>query len=58
MRGMLRRNFDTLLDNRVVLSYTWLGYALRQVAWKDANLDVGMTGQGWMWRICKRRQDI
>jgi NAD(P)-dependent dehydrogenase (short-subunit alcohol dehydrogenase family) len=45
MRGTLFRTFDTLLDKTVVFSYTRLGYALRQAAWNDADLDVDMTGQ-------------
>ena len=44
MPGTLFRTFDTLLDKTVVLSYTRLGYALRQAAWKDADLAVDMTG--------------
>jgi hypothetical protein len=45
MRGALFRTFDTLLDKAVVLSYTRLGNALRQAAWKDADLDVDMTNK-------------
>jgi NAD(P)-dependent dehydrogenase (short-subunit alcohol dehydrogenase family) len=45
MRDTLFRTFDTLLDKTVVLSYTRLGYNLRQAAWKDADLKVDMTGQ-------------
>lgn len=45
MPGPLFRTFDTLLDKTVVLSYTRLGYALRQATWKDTDLDVDMTGQ-------------
>jgi len=45
MRGALLRTFDTLLDKTIVLSYTRLGYALRQPVWKVADLDVDMTGQ-------------
>ena len=47
MRGTLFRTFDTLLDKNVVLSYTRLGYVLRQATWRDADLDVDMTG-----RVC------
>jgi NAD(P)-dependent dehydrogenase (short-subunit alcohol dehydrogenase family) len=36
-----------LLDKTVVLSYTRLGYVLRQATWRDADLDVDMTG-----RVC------
>jgi NAD(P)-dependent dehydrogenase (short-subunit alcohol dehydrogenase family) len=45
MRGTLFCTFDTLLDKTVFLSYTRLGYALRQAAWDDADLEVDMTGQ-------------
>ena len=45
MQGALFRTFDTLLDKTVVLSYTRLGYALRQIAWKDSELDVDMAGR-------------
>jgi NAD(P)-dependent dehydrogenase (short-subunit alcohol dehydrogenase family) len=45
MRGTLFRTFDTLLDKTVMFSYTRLGYALRQIAWDAADLDVDMTGQ-------------
>ena len=45
MPGALFRTFDTLLDKTVVLSYTRLGYALRQPVWKDSDLDVDMTDQ-------------
>jgi dehydrogenase/reductase SDR family protein 12 len=45
MADRLFHTFDTLLDRTVVLSYTRLGYALRQSAWKASDLDVDMTGQ-------------
>jgi dehydrogenase/reductase SDR family protein 12 len=45
MRGTLFRTVDTLLDKTVVLSYTRLGYALRQATWADADLKVDMAGQ-------------
>jgi NAD(P)-dependent dehydrogenase (short-subunit alcohol dehydrogenase family) len=45
MRSRLFRAFDTALDKTVVFSYTRLGYALRQAAWRDADLEVDMTGQ-------------
>jgi dehydrogenase/reductase SDR family protein 12 len=45
MRGELFHAFDALLDKTVVLSYTRLGYALRQASWRDADLDADMTGQ-------------
>ncbi len=44
MRGSLLRTLDTLLDKTIVLSYTRLGYALRQATWRDYDLDVDMTG--------------
>ena len=47
VRKSLFRRFDTLLDKTVVLSYTRLGYALREGAWDDADLDVDMEG-----RVC------
>jgi NAD(P)-dependent dehydrogenase (short-subunit alcohol dehydrogenase family) len=37
--------FDTLLDSTVLLSYTRIGYALRQWMWHDADIDVDMTGK-------------
>ena len=45
MRKRLFRAFDDVLDKTVVLSYTRLGYSLRQAAWKHTDLDVDMTGQ-------------
>ncbi len=45
MRRTLFQVFDDLLDKTVVLSYTRLGYSLRQTAWQDADLEVDMTGQ-------------
>jgi NAD(P)-dependent dehydrogenase (short-subunit alcohol dehydrogenase family) len=45
MAGRLFRTFDTLLDRTVVLSYTRLGYALRQAAWDRSDVDMDMTGQ-------------
>ena len=45
MRETLFRIFDTLLDKTVVLSYTRLGYGLRQAAWNDADLKVDMAGK-------------
>jgi NAD(P)-dependent dehydrogenase (short-subunit alcohol dehydrogenase family) len=33
------------LDKTVVLSYTRLGYSLRQAAWDSSDVDVDMTGQ-------------
>jgi NAD(P)-dependent dehydrogenase (short-subunit alcohol dehydrogenase family) len=45
MKGTLLHTFDTLLDKTVVLSYTRLGYALRQSAWKASDLDVDMEGK-------------
>jgi dehydrogenase/reductase SDR family protein 12 len=45
MAGRLLRTFDTLLDKTVVLSYTRLGYTLRQAAWDSTDTDVDMTGQ-------------
>jgi NAD(P)-dependent dehydrogenase (short-subunit alcohol dehydrogenase family) len=45
MGRTLLRSFDTLLDKTVVLSYTRFGYALRQVSWDPADLEVDMTGQ-------------
>jgi NAD(P)-dependent dehydrogenase (short-subunit alcohol dehydrogenase family) len=45
MQGMLFRTFDALLDKTVVLSYTRLGYALRQGAWDATDVDVDITGQ-------------
>ena len=47
MRRSLFRPFDTLLDKTVVLSYTRLGYALREADWDDADLEVDMSG-----RVC------
>ena len=45
MQGTLFRTFDKLLDRTVVLSYTRLGYALRQGAWDATDVEVDMTGQ-------------
>jgi NAD(P)-dependent dehydrogenase (short-subunit alcohol dehydrogenase family) len=45
MLGRLFRTFDTVLDKTVVLSYTRLGYTLRQVTWDDNDLDVDMAGK-------------
>jgi NAD(P)-dependent dehydrogenase (short-subunit alcohol dehydrogenase family) len=45
MLGRLFHTFDTLLDKTVVFSYTQVGYTLRRVSWREADLQVDMTGQ-------------
>ena len=40
MHKTIFRTFDTLLDKTIVLNYTGLGYALRQAAWDDADLEA------------------
>lgn len=45
MSRSLFRVFDTLLDSTVLLSYTRIGYALRQGMWRAADIDVDMTGK-------------
>jgi NAD(P)-dependent dehydrogenase (short-subunit alcohol dehydrogenase family) len=45
MRRTLFQAFDDFLDKTVVLSYTRLGYSLRQASWRDADLEVDMTNQ-------------
>jgi NAD(P)-dependent dehydrogenase (short-subunit alcohol dehydrogenase family) len=47
MRRTLFPFFDDLLDKTVLLSYTRLGYSLRQGNWKTADLGVDISG-----RVC------
>ncbi|MBK8984995.1 MAG: SDR family oxidoreductase [Chloroflexi bacterium] len=41
----LLRAADTLLDQLILPSYTWPGYALRALTWNSANVEQDMTGQ-------------
>ena len=43
MTRSLFRLLDTLLDSTVLLSYTRIGYALRQGMWRATDIDVDMT---------------
>ena len=45
MTRSLFRVLDTLLDSTVLLSYTRIGYALRQGMWRATDIDVDMTGK-------------
>jgi NAD(P)-dependent dehydrogenase (short-subunit alcohol dehydrogenase family) len=45
MNRSLFRVLDTLLDSTVLLSYTRIGYALRQGMWCATDIDVDMTGK-------------
>jgi dehydrogenase/reductase SDR family protein 12 len=45
MSSSLSRAFDALLDKTILLSYTRIGYILRQGMWDTADLDVNMTGK-------------
>jgi len=45
MTGSLFCVLDTLLDSTVLLSYTRIGYALRQGMWRATDIDVDMTGK-------------
>ena len=45
MGRWLFRTADALLDQLILPSYTWPGYALRSLTWKRSDLKVDMTGQ-------------
>ena len=45
MTSRLFQAFDTLLDKMIFPSYIRLGYAVRSLAWEDADLDVDMAGK-------------
>ena len=45
MPSSLSRNFDTLLESTILLSFSRIGYILRRNMWDTADLDVNMNGR-------------
>lgn len=45
MPSSLSRNFDTLLESTILLSFSRIGYILRRNMWDTADLDVNMNAR-------------